>query len=199
MGAIVTLLRSDYWMGDEAEIYDAQQQVHSLLSQLAYGECVSAAIGDVKQSVAFDDHNGWLKCDGRLLVAADYPLLASAMGAGGWEMDTTFNLPNFVGRVPVGAGTTAQGGATNRAQAVYFGANTHTLTAAQMPGHTHNQSVLSDNPAVTYGAAGGANKAAAAVNTTSTALLQTANAGGGQSHNILQPSLSINFFIYAGG
>lgn len=48
---------------------------------------------------------GWGVCDGTLLQRANYPALFSLLGSSfGGDGTTTFALPDFRGRVPVGAG-----------------------------------------------------------------------------------------------
>ena len=45
------------------------------------GKCLhTAEIGDVKYSLNTSDHDGWLLCDGRILVETDYPLLKNVIG-----------------------------------------------------------------------------------------------------------------------
>lgn len=79
--------------------------------------------------------SGWLLCDGTAVSRATYSALFLALGEsyGAGDGSTTFNLPNLVGRVAMGA-TVAAGG---RGQV--GGAATVTLTPAQSgtPAHTH--------------------------------------------------------------
>ncbi len=93
-------------------------------------------VGDYKLSAFDEDNKGWLKCDGRLLQADDYPTLfhviGTAFGAGGAG---TFRLPNCRGRVPGAIGASV--GAMHALGDV-VGAETHTLTVPEMPGHTHS-------------------------------------------------------------
>ena len=50
---------------------------------------------------------GWLECDGRAVNRKTYARLFGIIGTfyGAGDGSTTFNLPDFRGRVPVGAGT----------------------------------------------------------------------------------------------
>lgn len=74
--------------------------------------------------------------DGTAVSRITYSVLFSLIGSiyGNGDGSTTFNLPNFKGRVPVGldAGQTEFDtmGETG-------GAKTHTLTEAQIPAHSH--------------------------------------------------------------
>lgn len=86
---------------------------------------------------------GWLLCNGaavsRTTYAALFALLGTIYGAG--DGASTFNLPDLRGRAVIGAG---QGvGLTNRSLGDLPGAETHTLTVAQMPSHAHGTATTS--------------------------------------------------------
>lgn len=76
-------------------------------------------------------------CNGQLMQiqqnSALYALLGTQFGGNG---STNFNLPDLQGRAPVHFGT-ASGGTTNRTFAGKFGAESVTVSAAQLPAHTH--------------------------------------------------------------
>jgi len=93
-------------------------------------------IGDIKYSVRSDDHNGWLKCDGRSLSRTDYTDLFDIIGTSFGSADINhFNLPDTRGRVLGAVGTGA--GLTARSLGQTVGTETHTLTVNQMPTHSH--------------------------------------------------------------
>lgn len=96
--------------------------------------------------------NGWLLCDGAAVARANYAGLFNAIGTAFGEGDglSTFNLPDFRGRAPVGAGTGP--GLTARPIGVKGGSETHTLTSAQsgMPAHAHGASAGNDTPDHTH-------------------------------------------------
>jgi microcystin-dependent protein len=159
-------------------------------------------------------------CDGTAYSRATYSVLFSVIGTyyGSGDGSTTFNVPDLRSRVPVGSG---QGvGLTNRPLGSSGGQETHLLTTAEMPshthtdsGHTHTDSGHSHGPgAATYfmetngaagtGLTGGSGiiylestvTATASANiSTSTANLQ--NTGGNGAHNNMQPFLSVNYII----
>lgn len=93
--------------------------------------------------------SGWLFCYGQAVnretYAALWTAISSAHGSG--DGSTTFNLPDLRGRVPAGkddmggtaAGrlTTGGSGVNGAALGAVGGAETQTLTASQMPAHTH--------------------------------------------------------------
>ena len=80
---------------------------------------------------------GWLLCDGtavsRTLYADLFTVVGTAYGAGNGS--TTFNLPDFGGRVPVGLD--ASDSSMNQLGET-GGSKTHTLTQAELPAHSHS-------------------------------------------------------------
>jgi microcystin-dependent protein len=83
--------------------------------------------------------NGWLLCDGSEIEINTYRRLYNIIGSrfGVASNSTThFVLPDLRGRVPVGSGT--DGSLTERTIGEKGGAETHTLTADEMPSHIHS-------------------------------------------------------------
>src|SRR5579871_3361453 len=80
---------------------------------------------------------GWLLCDGSAVSRTTYAALFAAIGInyGGGDGIATFNLPDMRGRTVIGAGHGT--GLTARTLAQTLGEEAHTLTAAEMPAHTH--------------------------------------------------------------
>jgi microcystin-dependent protein len=166
-------------------------------------------IGDIKQSVALNDHNGWVLCDGRSLNREDYPRLFNMIGTSfGSASGTTFNLPDLRGRVPGNIGTGS--GLTNRTMGTYAGSETHTMTINQMPshnhgitdpGHTHSytNNTNDQNTDNAFASETAADNLDLSANTaSSTTGITVNNNGSGQAFNIMQPTLFIaNTFIYA--
>jgi len=85
---------------------------------------------------------GWLLCDGttksRTTYAALFAVIGTTYGAG--DGSTTFNLPDLLGRVPMGAG--AGTGLTSRTLGTELGVESVTLTALQsgLRAHGHGTS-----------------------------------------------------------
>lgn len=144
---------------------------------------------------------GWLPCDGRLLLInqnqALFALLGTTFGGDGMK---TFALPDLRGRVPVhqGQGT----GLTHRTFGETGGAETVTLTTAQLPAHTHSLSAsaaagTSATPANNVLAADSNGGKDYAATSDGTALSTTAigSTGGGQPHENMPPYLALNYFI----
>jgi microcystin-dependent protein len=93
-------------------------------------------IGDLKWSVQPNDHEYWLRCDGRSLDRTRFPALFELLGTTyGSDSGETFKLPDCRGRVVgcIGAGA----GLTTRSSGASIGAETHTLTISEIPSHEH--------------------------------------------------------------
>ncbi|KQV59375.1 MULTISPECIES: phage tail protein [unclassified Duganella] len=140
---------------------------------------------------------GWALCNGQILPINQNQALFSILGTTyGGNGQTTFALPDLRGRVPVhmdaGFGLGQQGGAAS-----------HTLSASEMPAHTHS---LGISTAVSHQAdpsgrvlgnveAGALNYYAPQDSTATLAPSTVGNSGGSQPHENMQPYLAINFII----
>lgn len=135
---------------------------------------------------------GWLLADGsavsRTTYSALFALIGTTFGAG--DGSTTFALPDFRGRAPIGAGTGS--GLTARTLAGTVGAETHTLTAAEsgLPSHTHTIGGA-DTPNYAWGT----NPLKGTGSGASTDTGSTGGTGASSAHNNMQPSLVVNFII----
>jgi microcystin-dependent protein len=188
-------------------------------NQAAPGNSASLFMpGDLKISAAANPTTGWLLCDGstvdRVAYAALFAAISTAYGAG--DGSTTFGLPDYRGRTIVGAGTGA--GLSPRAIGGKGGEENHPLAIGEVPAHAHSITDVSHRHGpdgggdaflthfaasgwayvVSYGT--GANIVAAINNYPVTAysgsgITGTNNAGGGGSHNNMQPFAVANVFI----
>lgn len=141
--------------------------------------------------------SGWLLCFGQAVSRTTYADLFAAIGTthGSGDGSTTFTLPDMRGRAAVGKDnmggsaasrmTSAGSGVDGATLGAVGGAQTHTLTTAQMPAHTHDGLFST--------AAGGG----AGVTATSTSSNTSGSAGGGEAHNNTQPSIVLNYIIKA--
>lgn len=93
-------------------------------------------VGEIRPFAGTYTPSGWLPCDGRLLSISSYDALFSLLGtAFGGDGVSTFGIPDLRGRLPIGAG---QGpGLSNRPFASKGGSESATLTANQVPTHSH--------------------------------------------------------------
>ncbi len=143
--------------------------------------------------------NNWLLCNGQAVSRTEYEELFSTIGTiyGSGDGSTTFNLPNFKGRVATGKD---ESDINFNILGKTGGEKTHTLTIEEMPSHNHNflagseetysiasfiadNSTLKDPPQET-----GWRKYEN---------IYIANKGGSQPHNNLQPFVVTNFIIKA--
>lgn len=163
---------------------------------------VSPMVGDIKMSVRETDYEGWLVCDGRSVLQADYPELYSLItDKFGAAATNYFKLPDARGRV---LGSAQQGPSTSyRCVGNLLGEETHTLTTGEMPSHTHSSN--SNAPSIGLVQRTGSNTAtefdgsSGELDLINAANLVINSTGGGGSHNNMQPTLFIgNTFIYSG-
>lgn len=149
---------------------------------------------------------GWLACQGQLLSIAQYDALFSLIGTTyGGNGTTNFALPDLRGRVPIHSG---QGpGLPNYVVGQTAGAESATVSVAQLPAHSHAAATAGagNAPVPTGGVpapsraadpsygppAGGATMPAGAVS--------ASGAASPQSHENTQPFLAINFCIAVSG
>ena len=135
---------------------------------------------------------GWAMCNGQFLPIAQNQALFSLLGTTyGGNGQTTFALPDLRGRVPLHFGN-------GFSQGQRAGAESHTVSQAEMPTHLHSL-VAASVPATTATATGkvlaqspryASGGTLAALNPGS-----LANTGGSQPHSNLQPLLVLNFCI----
>ncbi len=171
-------------------------------------------VGEIRMFAGNFAPRNWAFCNGQLLAVAQNQMLFSLLGTTyGGDGRTTFGLPDLRGRQAIHAG---QGpGLSNCRQGQGGGAETVTLTEAQMPSHTHTASaeVKAVNAGGNQSAPGGHAWAAdprGATNMYSDATPDTdmkadlvagtaQNAGGGQTHENRPPYLPINYIIAMDG
>lgn len=144
----------------------------------------------------------WLLCDGASLLRADYPDLFAVIGtAYGTTDGSHFSLPDLQGRSPVGSGMGT--GLSTRTIGDSYGEETHTLTTAESPTHTHTDSGHSHVEGAATPSVGAAitgvpvPSAIPSAGVTGTGSANLVNSGGDGAHNNIPPSLAITYLIVA--
>ena len=142
---------------------------------------------------------GWALCDGQLLQIQQYSAVFSLIGTTyGGDGRTTFALPDLRGRAPIHPGAGA--GLTPRTLGEALGTETVTLSAAEMPAHSHDPRASGaagsqQSPVGAANAAGGGADIKPFATNPEASMLSTTSAGGGMAHDNMQPSLGINYIF----
>lgn len=141
---------------------------------------------------------GWAFCDGQILPINQNQSLYSLLGTTyGGDGRTSFALPDLRGRTPIHVGRS--NGGEDHKLGQKSGEETHTLSTAEMPQHSHGAEAanVDAETQVPEGAV-----LARALNLYADPATQVqleagtvANAGGGQAHENMQPYLALNFCI----
>lgn len=144
-------------------------------------DAISVLTGTILEFGGTAVPSGYLLCDGANVSRATFSALFAAIGTtwGVGDGSTTFAVPNLARRTSVGSGGT---GTSTLGNAVgnTGGAETHTLTVAEMPSHTHTKTTSTAGSSTQQVQIGSATSTADAFTTDAT--------GGGGAHNNLQPS-----------
>ena len=164
-------------------------------------------IGIIKLFAGNFAPRGWLFCQGQTLQISQNSALFAILGTTyGGDGVNTFALPDLRGRMPVGTG---QGPSlANYTAGQAGGAETATLTANQLPGHTHP--LLATDQVGVDGLPAGAAMATTddplnnlvgapiykiATPNTLMAAGSIGSAGGSQPHDNMPPFLGLNYII----
>jgi microcystin-dependent protein len=172
-------------------------------------------VGEIRGFAGATAPAGWLLCQGQVLSTTDHPELFAVIGnAYGGDGVDTFALPDATGRVMRGAGSGNALGSSG-------GADSVTLSANQMPAHTHGLAgsgaglrvstattgqaapidggVFGSSPIGQAGAALYHPASALGSYVTQTGLTgSTASAGSAEAVDIRPAHFVANFIIYAG-
>lgn len=165
-------------------------------------------LGEIKLVAQNYAPRGWALCNGQLLPINQNQALFSLLGTTyGGNGQTTFALPDLRGRVPVGDGLTIVLGERQ-------GAETATLTEANLPAHSHSEPIKVSSSSATLNVPTASSSIAAPTitvnsitrntlgfNTTApnTPLMGTATTAAGTvtptSINTMQPYIAMTYII----
>lgn len=164
-------------------------------------------IGEIRIFAGNFEPGAWNFCNGSLQSIAVYTALYSIIGTTyGGDGQTTFALPDFRGRIPVGTGTGP--GLPTYTLGQTGGKENNTMSATTMPMHTHSTTVAARIPA--YSEAGGADPTGAILASVNQAYTNAATdsnlklfssavtlgvIGQGIPFPVMQPYLALNYII----
>jgi len=196
------------------------------------GNVTQVPAGIVSAFAGVTAPSGWLMCYGQAVSRTEYSALFTALSTtyGSGDGSTTFNIPDMRGRAIAGVDNMGGTAASRLTSTVLSASNTlgatggtqtHTMSSAEMPSHTHTQdshnhtqnahahdfvgkyggsttissSLSAPGYANDYGVGGGYVSSATATNQATTATNQST--GGGTAHLNTQPTIVLNYIIKA--
>lgn len=156
-------------------------------NKLFLGSTGATPAGTVMAYAGLEAPDGWLECKGQEVSREDYASLFAAIGEtyGAGDGESTFNLPNLVGRFLLGE-------SISREHASIGGKSEVTLTVAEMPAHNHyfdgRYGGIGDGGAAQRGWSG----------TTASKAVNVSITGSSQAHENMPPYLAMKYIISTG-
>lgn len=165
--------------------------------QSAVGGVSAAVSGEIKMWPTASAPAGYLLCNGAAVSRSTYNTLFGLIGTtfGAGDGSTTFNLPNYVNRMPIGAGSTYAAGATGGSADAITVAHTHSFSASSStdsagththtltdPGHTHNYYLKAGTGTFQSAAGNELNGVNQATSSSTTGI--SVNSGGAHTHTV---------------
>ena len=159
-------------------------------------------VGEIRMFAGNFAPRGWALCEGQLLAVSSNDALFSLLGTiYGGDGRTTFGLPDLRGRVPLHTGGGTGPGLSTRRLGEKGGTENETLTAGELPSHTHAMRAstsLGNVPGPAGRVPSTSTSFEAYIDEPPSVALATdaiTDVGGSRSHTNLQPSLCIYFII----
>ncbi len=140
---------------------------------------------------------GYLLCNGSAVSRSTYSALFAVIGTafGAGDGSTTFTLPDFRDRFPVGAGTTYSANSTGGSKDAIVVSHTHTATVSD-PGHVHLIGFQSIDAGPNYGSTASGNTAGSQTQSAFTGVTVSNSTTGSSGTNAnLPPYLGVYFII----
>jgi len=160
-------------------------------------------VGEVRMFAGNFAPAGWMTCDGQILPISEYDTLFNLIGTTyGGDGQSTFQLPNLAGKVPLHMGNGGTG--TTYVQGQAGGVSSVTLTTNQIPQHTHPIVADANNATTTqqspqndyYGNTSPNHTYSTIVANVHPMMAGTLIAqGGSQPHDNMQPYQALTFII----
>jgi microcystin-dependent protein len=156
-------------------------------------------VGEIRMFAGNFAPRSWAFCDGQLLAISQNTALFSLLGTlYGGDGRTTFGLPDLRGRVPIHMGTGP--GLSQRQIGQKSGGETATVSAAQLPIHTHSWAASGDlaedgSPAARTTATLTGSNLYGSGTPIPMSSLGTSSTGGGASHSNLMPTQCVHFIV----
>jgi microcystin-dependent protein len=212
IGALSEMAYSFNWFenGDQTTKVAAETAAQ-MINELIVMDFNPIPVGKIDGFGGGSAPDGWLLCDGSSYLETDYPELFSVIGTVWGGGSGSFNVPDLIGRVMIGAGdvydVADNGGETEHTLIESeLAAHNHVAsgTAATDIGHTHVEStavpavsVLGAGVPFPYALPGVGATGIGFANITMTDPLISLT-GGDNPHNNMQPFAVVNLIIFAG-
>lgn len=127
---------------DDVRLDDFAEIIKNFLIGGGLGS-IGVPVGTIIDFAGVTPPTGYLPCDGRELVKAEYIDLFNAIGTTwGTPTTATFNLPDLNSRVTIGSGKNKKGETQSVPDTLeiggYYGTSKYKLTKGQLPPHAHS-------------------------------------------------------------